>query len=309
MTVRHLGRLVLRSVQRFEAQGGMRHGAALAFYATLSLAPLVLLAVSILSILPAHGDVWELITGRLSVLVGPSGTELVRSVADAAPDRTGGVWGVVGSALLLAFSGSVLFVNIQGILDEIWQVRQPDRGVVKGFLRNRLTALAMMATSSLILLGSTVLWGVAGWLSPRLANALPVDAPVVAAAELVLSLLLLTALGAASYRILPAVEVEWRDVLLGAGITAVLFLLGRGAIGWYLSQAAPASRFGAAGTLLVFLMWVYYSAQIFLLGAEFTQVQAEDRGAPLRPEPGAYLVKRVTVTNPDEPSGEDGRVV
>lgn len=302
MTLRHLGRLVVRSVQRFDSQGGMRHGAALAFYATLSLAPLVLLAVSILSILPLQGDVWEMITSRLTVLVGPNGTELVRTVADQAPDRTGGVWGVVGSVLLLAFSGSVLFVNIQAILDEIWEVRQPDRGVVKGFLRNRLTALVMMGTSGLILLGSTVLGAIAAWLGPRISTVLPVDAPLVTLAELVISALLLTGLGAASYRILPAVEIEWRDVFLGAGITAVLFLVGRWAIGWYLGEAAPASRFGAAGTLLVFLMWVYYSAQIFLLGAEFTQVQAEDRGAPLRPEPGAQRFTKTILPDPDEAS-------
>lgn len=307
MSLRELGRLVLHTVQRFDAQGGMRHGAALAFYATLSLAPLVLLAVSVLSLLPLQGGLWDLILGRLTLLVGPNGTDLVRTVADAAPDRTGGVWGLAGSFVLLAFSGSVLFVNIQAILDEIWQVRQPDRGVVKGFLRNRFTALLMMGTTALILIGSILLGVVATWLGPRVSAALPVDAPIVTLAELLISLLLLTGLGAASYRILPAVEIEWRDVFLGAGLTAALFLVGRWAIGWYLVQAAPASRFGAAGTLLVFLMWVYYSAQIFLLGAEFTQVQAENRGAPLRPEPGAYRVERVTVTEGEAGPAEGGR--
>lgn len=295
MTVRHLGRLALRTVQRFNAQGGMRHGAALAFYATLSLSPLVLLAVSVLSLLPLGSGVWEMIVGRLTLIVGPAGADLVRTVTEGAADPTGGGWALASSLVLLAFSGSVLFVNIQAILDKIWQVRQPERGVVKGFLTNRLTALLMMGTTGLILLGSTALGVAVGWLGPRVEAILPVQAPILSLAELGISFLLLTGLAAACYRILPSVEIEWRDVFLGGGITAALFLVGRWGISWYLSQAAPASRFGAAGAILVFLIWVYYSAQIFLLGAEFTQVQAEDRGAPLLPEPGARRVRQVTM--------------
>ncbi|MEQ9568851.1 MAG: YihY/virulence factor BrkB family protein [Longimicrobiales bacterium] len=299
MGPRHLGRLVVRTVERFSAQGGMRHGAALAFYATLSLAPLVLLAVSVLSLLPTTGDTWQMISDRLVLLVGDAGRDLVRSVVEQAPDRDGSVWGVVGSVALLAFGGSVLFVNIQAILDQIWNVRQPDRGVVKGFLKNRLTAFVMMGATALILLGSTFLGGVAAWLGPRVETVVPIGSGLVSVVELALSTVLLTGLCAATYRILPAAQIAWRDVMLGAVLTAVLFLLGRWAISWYLGRAAAASRYGAAGTLLVFLMWVYYSAQIFLLGAEFTQVQAEERGTPIRPEPGARRVEQVTVENPD----------
>jgi membrane protein len=117
--------------------------------------------------------------------------------------------------------------------------------------------------------------------------------------ELVASGAILTLLCAATYRILPEVEIAWRDVWLGAAMTAALFLVGRALIGWYLSHAGVASRFGAAGSLVVFLMWVYYSAQIFLLGAEFTQVEAEARGRPIEPAPGARRVKRTV-----EPSSQ-----
>lgn len=300
MGPREVGRLALRTVERFDAQGGMRHGAALAFYATLSLAPLALLAVSVVSMLPRNGDAWQLISQRLSLLVGDTGIDLVRSVVEQAPDHDGGVWGVLGSLALLAFGGSVLFVNIQAILDELWDVRPRDRGVVKGFVRNRLTALVMMGATGLILLGSTLLGASVAWLGPRVETVVPVAADLVGVVELAVSFVLLTGLCAATYRILPAVDIAWRDVLLGAGLTAVLFLVGRSAIGWYLGRAATASRFGAAGALMVFLMWVYYSAQIFLLGAEFTQVQAEARGAPLRPEPGARRVERTTVVESGE---------
>lgn len=295
MGLRMLGRLALRAVKRFDEQGGMRHGAALAFYATLSLAPLVLLAVSLLSLVPRSGEVERLITERLPLLIGQGGTEVVQAIVEAAPDRSGGLWGLAGSLVLLAFGGSVFFVNVQGVLDDLWNVRQPDRGIVKGFLRNRLSALTMMAATGAILLGSTLLGAAAAWIGPRLENLLPLDAGVVTGLELAISGVVLTGLCAASYRILPAVDIAWRDVVLGAVLTTVLFLVGRTAIGWYLARAAGASRFGAAGSLVVFLMWVYYSAQIFLLGAEFTQVHAEERGAPLRPEPGARRVERTTV--------------
>lgn len=292
MTVRHLGRLIGRTLKRFDEKDSMRHGAALAFYATLSLAPLVLLAVSLLSMLPQGGEIERMLARQLPLYLGEGSTEVVQSILDQASDQDAGRWGVLGSLLLLVFGGSVLFVNLQGILNDIWGVRPPERGIVEGFVRNRLKAIVMMGATGLLFLVATLLGAVAAWLGPQF----PVSGVVVTLLELAISGVVLTVLCGATYRILPAVDIAWQDVILGAVLTSVLFLAGRTAIGSYLSQAAAVSRFGAAGSVVVFLMWVYYSAQIFLLGVEFTQVQAEDRGRPIRPETGARRVEERTVT-------------
>ena len=291
MGIRHLGRLVVRTVKRFDEEDAMRHGAALSFYATLSLAPLVLLAFSALSLIPQGGDTERMVLEQLPRYLGEGSTDIVQSILDQASDSDAGKWGLIGSLTLLVFAGSVLFVNIQGVLNEIWNVRPPERGIVEGFVRNRLKAIAMMAAAGLVFLLSTALGAGAAWVAPQL----PVSGLLVTLLELAISGVVLTLLCAATYRILPSVDIAWRDVMLGAVLTTVLFLVGRTAIGSYLSQAVAVSRFGAAGSVVVFLMWVYYSAQIFLLGVEFTQIQAEDRGRPIRPQHGARRVERRTL--------------
>ncbi len=292
MRVRHLGRLVMRTVKRFDERDAMRQGAALAFYATLSLAPLVLLVVSALAMLPRGGDVERVLFDQLPLYLGDASTGIVESILeqsalDEAAARDAGQRGVIGSLALLVFGGSLLFVNVQGVLNGIWSVRPPERGLVEGFVRDRMKAIAMMGAAGLILVLSTALDIAAGWVAPRL----PVSGAVVNLLELAVSGVVLAVLCAAAYRILPAVEIAWRDVMLGAVLTTVLFLVGRTAIGSYLSQAATASRFGAAGSVVVFLMWVYYSAQIFLFGAVFTQVQAEEANRPILPSRGARRVE------------------
>jgi membrane protein len=281
MHLRTLGSLVWRTIRRFDEENAMRHGAALAFYATLSLAPLLLLAVSALSLLP-QAEVEQVVVEQLPLFVGERGTQIARDIIGGAEERTGGLLGMAGSLVLLLFGATALFVNVKGTLNEIWGVEPPDRGIVTGFLRTRATAVLMMMTTGLVFLVSTILGAAANWILPLLQTHLPVGSGVVSAVELGLSGVVLTLLCAATYRILPDVDIAWRDIWLGAVLTAVLFLIGRSLIGWYLRSAAATSRFGAAGSLFVFLMWVYYSAQIFFLGAEFTQVQAEHRGAPLR---------------------------
>jgi membrane protein len=292
MGLRTVGSLVWRTLGRFMDEGAMRHGAALAFYSSLSLAPLLLLALSAVTLLPREGTE-ALVVDQLPLLVGDRGAEMAAQVLANAPARADGLVGVVWGLVLLVFGASVLFVNVKGTLNELWGVLPPDRGIVQGFLRARLAAVLMMLATGGVFVASMALGAAAAWITPVVEYRLPVGATVVTLLELVTSGLVLTLLCAATYRILPDAEIGWGDVWLGAGLTAVLFLLGRALIGWYLSHAAVASQFGAAGSLVVFLMWVYYSAQIFLLGAEFTQVYAEARGRPIRPAPGARHVERL----------------
>lgn len=290
--LRSFGSFVWRTLQRWDESGGMRHGAAVAFYTILSLAPLLLLAVSAVSLLPRDAESERVILDQVSRIAGARGAEVAERVLENAPDREQGLWGVAGSFALLLFSGSVLFVNIQSTLNQLWNVRPPDKGIVRGFIRNRLRAILTMFVAAGVFLISMILGAAAAWVAPLVEARLPVGSTLVQLLEVGVTGVVLMLLCATIYRILPDVEIAWRDVWFGAALTTVLFLLGRAVIGWYLSTAAAVSRFGAAGSLFAFLLWVYYSSHVFFIGAEFTQVQAEERGAPLTPSKGAARIER-----------------
>lgn len=312
--LRGVGSMLWNAGERFIEQGAMRYSAALAFYSTLALAPLVMLLVSVASVVFADAGTEQRIVAQLDRLMGEEGIQVVQRVIENVPETSDSVLGVIGSVVLLLFSGSVLFVNVQGTLNSIWNVRAPDRGIVKGFLRARLTAVIMIVATGGVLLVSTVLGAAANWLAPLIERDLPVGTTLVMLGELALSGAMLTLLCAATWRILPDVDIEWRDLWMGAAITAALFLLGRAIIGWYLSNAAVASSFGAAGSLVVFLMWIYYSAIIFFFGAEFIQVWTERRGHPIEPSGSAVAIRvieeetrgEMRASEADEGSPDDG---
>jgi membrane protein len=288
MRFRDVGSIIWRTIGRFMDDGGMRLGAALAFYATLSLAPLLLLVVSVVSLLSRDDITASTFVDQLTLMLGERGEEIALQIIDNAPDQDQSIVGMVGSAVLLLVGGSVLFVNLQGTLNSMWNVKRRSRGMIRGLVRARLVAFLMILATGGVLLGAA-----ANWIAPVVETRIPVGSTLVVLLELAVSGAVLTLLCAATYRILPDVEIAWRDVWLGAMLTAALFLVGRTAIGWYLSTAAVGSRFGAAGSVVVFLVWLYYSALIFFFGAEFTQVWAERRGSPILPSTGSVRVQRM----------------
>jgi membrane protein len=293
MRFRDVGSIIWRTIGRFMDDGGMRLGAALAFYATLSLAPLLLLVVSVVSLLSRDDITASTFVDQLTLMLGERGEEIALQIIDNAPDQDQSIVGMVGSAVLLLVGGSVLFVNLQGTLNSMWNVKRRSRGMIRGLVRARLVAFLMILATGGVLLFSVLLGAAANWIAPVVETRIPVGSTLVVLLELAVSGAVLTLLCAATYRILPDVEIAWRDVWLGAMLTAALFLVGRTAIGWYLSTAAVGSRFGAAGSVVVFLVWLYYSALIFFFGAEFTQVWAERRGSPILPSTGSVRVQRM----------------
>jgi membrane protein len=293
MRIRDFGSIIWRTMGRFMDDGGMRLGAALAFYATLSLAPLLLLVVSVVSLLSRDDITASTFVDQLTLMLGERGEEIALQIIDNAPDQDQSIVGMVGSAVLLLVGGSVLFVNLQGTLNSMWNVKRRSRGMIRGLVRARLVAFLMILATGGVLLFSVLLGAAANWIAPVVETRIPVGSTLVVLLELAVSGAVLTLLCAATYRILPDVEIAWRDVWLGAMLTAALFLVGRTAIGWYLSTAAVGSRFGAAGSVVVFLVWLYYSALIFFFGAEFTQVWAERRGSPILPSTGSVRVQRM----------------
>jgi membrane protein len=268
-------------------------GAALAFYAIFSIAPVIVLALTVASLVLGN----EVAQGRLSQgiesTVGPTVAGAIQATARYTYRSSSGVPATILSMILFGFGATGLFSQLQCALNAIWEVEpKPGRGL-RGDLRDRFGAfLAVLGISALLLvdlLATAVLSSVGQM--PPFSSTSP-GSPLWWALTFAVSWACLTLAIALMYRILPDAKIAWRDVGVGAGASGLLLLLGNHLIGWYLAAAGIASVYGAAGSLVIVLLWVYYSSQAVLFGAEFTRVYAKHRGAPLEPKDNAVRVDR-----------------
>lgn len=273
-----------------------RLGAAIAFYTLLSLAPLLLVVIGLVGPLAGADNARGQVVAQFRELVGPQGAEAVDGMLDSSKSPSGGVLSTVIGVALLLYGSLNLFLQLQDALNTVWNV--PDRpskslGIWQT-VKNHLLSFSTVLGLGFLLLVSLVfgagLSGLQKWLEGHIGG----GSWWLGAANLLLSYALATVLFAFIYKVLPSAKVSWRSVIVGALVTAGLFTLGKFLIGLYLGQAAPGSAFGAAGSLVVLLIWVYYSTQLLLLGAEFTQVYATRHGGGVRyrgqkasPEPAA----------------------
>ena len=287
MRTQSLWRVTLRALRDWWDDNCLRLAASLAFYTALSLAPLVLLIVALAGLVIDQQQVAGQLVAQLEGLMGPAGRELVTSILTTTTPQ-GGTWATVVGLGTLLIGATAVFGELQATLNLIWEVQPAPTGGVWGglgaLLKERLFSLALVFALTFLLLVSLVI-------SAALAAAAalfqgPEQALLSRLLELAGSLLVLTGVFSLLFTYVPDAEVRWRDVWLGGGITAVLFTLGKTAIGYYLGQASVGSPYGAAGSLVVLLVWVYYSALIFFFGAEFTQAWATRRGA-VAPQPHA----------------------
>ena len=254
-------------------------GAALAFYALFSMAPLLLLVISIVSLVVDAETARALIFSQLSELLGEQGAEAVAGVL-AAEDKPaeGAVAAVVGMVMLLVGATTVL-TELQLDLDRIWRYQHPPGAGWRGLVMPRVRGVGLVLAIGFLLLVSLVLSTAVTVLGNLWASLLPGAALLLRALELVVGFLVITGLFAMIYKLMPSKPIAWSDVWVGAAMTSVLFGVGKWLIGLYIAKSAVASPFGAAGTLIVVIVWVYYSAQIFFLGAEFTRAYALHRAA------------------------------
>ncbi len=282
-----LWRVTGRALRGWWADNCLRLAASLAFYTALSLAPLVLLVVGLLGMVLDRQQVASQLAAQLEGLMGPAGRELVTSILTTTTPQ-GGTWATVVGLATLVIGATAVFGELQATMNLIWEVRPaPTSGVWAGIwalLKARLFSLALVFALAFLLLVSlvlsAVLAGAAAWFQG------PEQALVSRVLELAVSLLVLTIVFALLFTYVPDAEIRWRDVWLGGLITAALFTLGKTAIGYYLGQASVGSAYGAAGSLVVLLVWVYYSALIMFFGAEFTHAWATRQGA-VAPQPHA----------------------
>ncbi|HET7728741.1 MAG TPA: YihY/virulence factor BrkB family protein [Usitatibacter sp.] len=269
---------VLRSaVSGWSADNCSSMGAALAFYSLLSMAPLMMLVITVTGLVIGRDEAQALLLTQLSGLLGDTGAEGVKTVLEASADEKTGAIATITSALVLLVGATTVFAELQDDLNRIWKAEPRKSSGLWGFLRKRLLSFGLIVAIGLLLLMSLAVSAFIAYLGQAWwSGAGEVLARVI---EMAASLALMTLLFALTFKILPARRIPWGDVALGSFITAVLFSIGKLLIGLYIGKSAVASDFGAAGTLVVAIVWVYYSAQIFFLGAEFTRAYAHEHGS------------------------------
>jgi membrane protein len=269
-------------------------GAALAFYTVFSLAPLVLVLLAIVGVLfrDDPGGAWNKLTQHMSYFLDQSAVQLVQNIAQQASQPGKGLIATIIGVALALFGASGVFGQLQDALNTIWGVMAKPGAGVWGFLRVRFLSFAMVAGIFFLLLVSLILEGILKGFSHYVQSILPAGIVIAMIVYLIFDFAVVVLLFAMIFKFLPDVKIQWRDVWLGAAMTAIFFGIGKWALGLYLSSGAAGSAYGAASSLITLLLWVYYSSQILLFGAEFTQVYADRAGRGI--EPAEYAVRVIT---------------
>jgi membrane protein len=289
--------LLKKSFSDFMEDDCMDAAASLSYYTIFSLPAILVLLLLLVSSVMDPNDVRGGLESQMQSLMGPSAGEQVRTIIEESEQRPSGgaIPTLLGIAGLL-FGATGAFGQLQKTLNRTWDVEpDPNQGGIKAFLGKRVFSLGIILVLAFILLVSLVISAALSGMGDRLGSFLPsgLSGPVLEVLNLVISLGAITLLFAAMFKILPDAKISWRSVWVGAAFTAVLFVIGKFLIGLYLGKSNPGEAYGAAGSLAILLLWVYYSSLIVLFGAEFTETWAQERrGETIEPEPGAVRVKR-----------------
>ena len=281
------------SASEFSSNNSFRHAAALSYYTIFSLPPLLLIVIPVASAAFGGEALTGQIYGQLKGLVGADSAKFLQdSIAKFTVQQRGPVATVIGISTLL-FTATTFFVTLQESINDIWNLKVKTEGVGIGdFLKQRFLSFGLILSVALLLLISFVVSAMlsvfTGWLQRMLPE---VGVVVIRLVDFVLSLGVTTLLFALIYRFLPDAIIRWKDVLVGAFITALLFVVGKFAIAFYIAKADPGSAFGAAGSAIVLLLWVNYSSLIIFFGAEFTQEFADAFGQKVQPKAHAVRVR------------------
>src|SRR5438270_2630628 len=304
MTVKARAKVVVDLFQQTATEwiddGAPQLGAALAYYSVFSLAPMVLLLIAVLGILfrddPAGA--WSKITEQMSYFLDKSAITMVQQIArQVSTPAKSALGGTIGFALAL-FGASGVFGQLQTALNIIWGVKAKPGGGIWGFVRSRFLSFALLAGIGFLLLISLVIEAVIKGFSHYLQSIWPGALTVIIPIYLTFDFVIVTAVFGMIFKILPNAQTRWCDVWVGAVLTAILFLAGKWALGIYLGSGTTASAYGAASSLITLLLWVYYSSQILLFGAEFTQVYARTCGEDIRPDKYAVAIERKEIEKP-----------
>jgi membrane protein len=267
-------------------------GAALAYFTVFSLAPLVLVLLAVFGLIFGGSDqAQHKITEQLQYLIDPSGIKVIQDIAANASKPQAGIIATAIGVILALFGASGVFGQLQDALNTIWGVKPKPGGGVMGFIRTRFLSFAMVGGVCFLLLVSLTVETVLRGFSAYLKNVMPGGDILALALFLLFDVAVVISLFAMIFRYLPDAKVAWRDVWIGATLTAILFALGKFVLGLYLGSGAAGSAYGAASSLITLLLWIYYATQILLFGAEFTQVYANTYGTRVEPQEHAIKVE------------------
>jgi membrane protein len=275
---KYLG-LFKQTFKEFGEDKATRLGAALAYYTVFSIAPLLLIAMAVAGLAFGREAAHKEISGQLGGLLGREAATGIEAMLKAADKPKTGTLATIIGIVTLVFGASGVFMQLKDALNTIWNVTTKKAGGVLGFIKTRFLSIAMVLGTGFLLLVSLVFDAMISAMGGYLNRRFPGGETLLQSVQLLISFALVTVLFAAIFRFLPDTHPEWRDVWLGALFTAVLFVLGKFGLSFYLGKAAFGSTYGAAGSLVILLVWVYWSAQILFFGAEFTQVYARTHGS------------------------------
>jgi membrane protein len=272
--LRRIWALLRASIEGYIEDDAMSRGAAIAYYTIFSIAPLLVIATAVAGLIFGEDAVHGAISDQLRGLLGDTGAGAVEAMIAGAGNKTSGTIATIIGLVTLLLTASGVFGELQAALNAIWRATPPPGDVVTRLMRAKLASLGLVAATGFLLLVSLLASAALSAFATWIGGLVPEVLLLLGLANFTLSFLMVAALFAAIYKILPDRPVAWGDVVVGALVTAFLFTLGKSLIGWYIGSSSFATSYGAAGALMVVLLWIYYSAQIFLLGAEFTRAWA-----------------------------------
>lgn len=280
MQPKQLFRLAVQSVKSWSNDYAPSMGAAISYYTVFSLAPLLVIVIAIAGAAFGREAVQGLISDQLSGLMGPRGAEMVEGLVASASDTDRGLIAGLISFFVLLLGATTVFAELQSALDRIWKVPEAKKpSGIFGLLRSRLLSFGLILGVAFLLMVSLVVSATLAAFGGWAGTLMPGWETVLQLLNLAVSLGILTVLFAMIFKLMPSTPVSWRDVWVGAFVTAILFEVGKLLIGLYIGKSGMTESFEAAGALVILLAWVYYAAQIFLLGAEFTKAFADAHGS------------------------------
>ena len=281
MNVKTLPILLKRSFSDWNEDNAPRLGAALAFYTVLSISPLVILVVAIVSLVFDRSSAQAHLLSEVQSTIGPEGRDAVQSMLASGQKASSGILATLIGFITLVFGASGVFGELRSALNTIWETDPEATSGIWGMLRERFFSIGMVFSVGFVLLVSLVVSAGLSAMTKFFSGLLPIPAFALASINFLVSLMGISLLFGLILKYVPEAKVEWRDVRVGAFATALLFVVGKTVLGLYLGKASPGSAYGAAGSLVVLVVWIYYSAQIFFFGAEFTHVHALSRKGQL----------------------------
>lgn len=284
MTLSSLKSIVVTTGKESIEDDVLSLSAAIAYYTVFSLPPILAVLVAVASVVVGPDRVVEAISDQVGGLIGPDGEAAIRTMIEQASDLGSGIGEKIAGVAALLFGASGAFGELQKALNRAWEVTPEKGGGLAGVIVKRLLSFGMVLTIGFLLLVSLVISTVLSALGDAASSVAGegIAGGVVQVANVVVGFAVITALFAMLFKVLPDATIAWRDVWVGAAATALLFTIGKFAIGLYLGTSNPGSAFGAAGSLALVLVWIYYSALILLFGAEFTQAWALRAGSGIR---------------------------